>query len=163
MAPPDFRRSVNPISTRGADYAHQIILAPPDFQTFLQTWVWDQVQISKSSNQVERAFKPWSRDFTVCKAGTICKGAGGPRVTCPLPRFFWNRKEKQKQKQVIYFCWSSQIFGPSDSSDVSLVVRAGASMAGGNCPSPPSFWQNRRRHRAVVARRITTCPPPTHI
>ena len=36
MAPPDFGRSVNPISTRGADYAHQIILAPPDFQTFLR-------------------------------------------------------------------------------------------------------------------------------
>ena len=35
-APPDFGRSVNPISTRGADYAHQMILAPPDFQTFLR-------------------------------------------------------------------------------------------------------------------------------
>ena len=37
--PPDFGRSVNPISTRagvGADYAHQIILAPLDFQTFLR-------------------------------------------------------------------------------------------------------------------------------
>ena len=33
MAPPDFGRSVNPISTKGADYAHQIILASPDFQT----------------------------------------------------------------------------------------------------------------------------------
>ena len=33
MAPLDFGRSVNPISTKGggADYAHQIILAPPDF------------------------------------------------------------------------------------------------------------------------------------
>ena len=36
MAPPDFGRSVNTISTRGAEYAHQIILAPPDFQTFLR-------------------------------------------------------------------------------------------------------------------------------
>ena len=34
--PPDFGRSVNPISTKGADYAHQLILAPPDFQTFRQ-------------------------------------------------------------------------------------------------------------------------------
>ena len=34
MAPPDFGRTINPISTKGADYAHQIILAPPDFQTF---------------------------------------------------------------------------------------------------------------------------------
>ena len=35
MKPPIvFCRSVNPISIKGADYAHQIILAPPDFQTF---------------------------------------------------------------------------------------------------------------------------------
>ena len=32
--PPDFDVSVNPISSRGTDYAHQIILAPSDFQTF---------------------------------------------------------------------------------------------------------------------------------
>ena len=37
MAPPDFGKSVNPISTRGwggVDYAHQIIVAPSDFQNF---------------------------------------------------------------------------------------------------------------------------------
>ena len=34
--PPDFDRSVDPISTEGEDCANQIILAPPDFQTFLQ-------------------------------------------------------------------------------------------------------------------------------
>ena len=34
MATPDFGRSVNPISTKGADYAHGIILAPSDLQTF---------------------------------------------------------------------------------------------------------------------------------
>ena len=43
MALPDFGRSVNPISTnlpraRGVDYAHEIILAPPDFQTFRRPW-----------------------------------------------------------------------------------------------------------------------------
>ena len=32
----DFGRSVNPISTGGADYALQIILAPLDFDTFLR-------------------------------------------------------------------------------------------------------------------------------
>ena len=40
MAPPDFVISVNPISTTkggGADYACQIILASPDFQTFLRS------------------------------------------------------------------------------------------------------------------------------
>ena len=31
MAHPVFGSSVNPISSKGADYAHQIILAPPDF------------------------------------------------------------------------------------------------------------------------------------
>ena len=36
MAPPDFDKSVNPISTRGADYAPASLLAPPDFQTFLR-------------------------------------------------------------------------------------------------------------------------------
>ena len=38
MTPPDFGRSVIPISTR-VGYAHQIILAPPDFQTFLRPCV----------------------------------------------------------------------------------------------------------------------------
>ena len=32
----DFGRLVNPISTRGADYAHHITSCPPDFQTFLR-------------------------------------------------------------------------------------------------------------------------------
>ena len=34
--PPDFGRAVNPISTRGTDYAHQITTRPPrpDFDTF---------------------------------------------------------------------------------------------------------------------------------
>ena len=38
-APPYFSRSLNHISTRGADYAYQIILAPPDFQTFRWPWM----------------------------------------------------------------------------------------------------------------------------
>ena len=38
MAPPDFGRSVNLISTKGADYAHQIMLAPTDFKTFRRPW-----------------------------------------------------------------------------------------------------------------------------
>ena len=31
MAPPDFGRSVNPISTRGTDYAHLITIGTPGF------------------------------------------------------------------------------------------------------------------------------------
>ena len=38
MALPDFGRSVNLISTKGADYAHQIMLAPTDFKTFRRPW-----------------------------------------------------------------------------------------------------------------------------
>ena len=34
LAPPIFGRSVNPI----ADYAYEIILAPPNFQTFRRPW-----------------------------------------------------------------------------------------------------------------------------
>ena len=34
MAPPHFGRSFNPIATKGANYAYQIILAHPDFQIF---------------------------------------------------------------------------------------------------------------------------------
>ena len=34
MAPPYFDRSINPISTRGADCAHLIITGTPDFQSF---------------------------------------------------------------------------------------------------------------------------------
>ena len=33
---PYFGRSVNPISTKGVDYAHQIILTPTDYQPFRQ-------------------------------------------------------------------------------------------------------------------------------
>ena len=33
---PDFGRSVNPISTSGADYSHHITTPPPDFQTLLR-------------------------------------------------------------------------------------------------------------------------------
>ena len=42
MAPPDFGRSVNPISTRKADYAHQIMLALPDFQTLFNSIFGEQ-------------------------------------------------------------------------------------------------------------------------
>ena len=32
LAHPDFGSSVNPITTRGADYAHHIIASPPGFE-----------------------------------------------------------------------------------------------------------------------------------
>ena len=32
LAYPEFGRSVNPITTRGADYAHQITASPPGFE-----------------------------------------------------------------------------------------------------------------------------------
>ena len=51
MVPPDFGISVNPtLSQPGgwANYAHQIILATPEFQTFLRSWnvLWCSVSCS---------------------------------------------------------------------------------------------------------------------
>ena len=40
MAHPDFGRSLNPVSTRGTDYAHLITTLTPDFQTFRRPWRW---------------------------------------------------------------------------------------------------------------------------
>ena len=37
-APPLFCRSVNPISTRGAHYPHQVLRSPLDFQTLRRPW-----------------------------------------------------------------------------------------------------------------------------
>ena len=34
---------------RGADYAHQMILAPPDFQIFLRPWIQSQVYLNSNS------------------------------------------------------------------------------------------------------------------
>ena len=36
--------------TRGADYAHQIILAPPDFQTFIRPCNSHRVDVTESSS-----------------------------------------------------------------------------------------------------------------
>ena len=39
-APPVFGRTFNPISTRGADYAHHSTIGPPpDFQTLRRPWI----------------------------------------------------------------------------------------------------------------------------
>ena len=45
MAPPDFGRSVNPISTRGTDYAHLITTGTPGFSD-LPTALTDQTSSS---------------------------------------------------------------------------------------------------------------------
>ena len=52
MAPLDFGRSANLISQPGgADYAHQITIGTPGFQTFLRPWnaQWDQSQFEITS------------------------------------------------------------------------------------------------------------------
>ena len=61
MAPPDFGRSVNPISTGvGTDYAYQIILAFPDFQTFLRPWFLNSWPNKFANNQPRKGEKtPW--------------------------------------------------------------------------------------------------------
>ena len=50
---PGFGRTVNPISTRGADYAQQTILEPPDFQPFLRPWFVNHYQISQCYSIVD--------------------------------------------------------------------------------------------------------------
>ena len=46
LAHPEFRSSINPITTRGADYAHRITASPPGFENpqaslaALHTWAW---------------------------------------------------------------------------------------------------------------------------
>ena len=57
MAPEDFGRSVNPISTKGADFAHQIILAPPDFQD-LPTALTQVIKIRVGLNMFISIEKP---------------------------------------------------------------------------------------------------------
>ena len=56
MAPPDFGRSVNPISTKGADHADQITLAHPDFQTFRQPCTWYVDCITTSQKNIRHSF-----------------------------------------------------------------------------------------------------------
>ena len=38
QSPPEFGRSVNPIQTRGADYAPYTTASPPDSKSYLQIW-----------------------------------------------------------------------------------------------------------------------------
>ena len=54
MAPPDFGRSVNLISTRGTDYAHLITTGTPGFSD-LQT-VWCSTNITTNQNQFRTVF-----------------------------------------------------------------------------------------------------------
>ena len=55
----------NPISTIGADYAHQIILAPPDFQIFLRPCALrhptERLKVLRPSITIYILFLPWYR------------------------------------------------------------------------------------------------------
>ena len=53
LPPPDFGRSVNPISTRGDRLCPPITMAPPDFQTFLRPCTVD-MQTSAKSQPISR-------------------------------------------------------------------------------------------------------------
>ena len=67
MASPDFGRSVNPVSTRvGANYAHQIILAPLDFQTFLRPALLSNVKVNFRGS----SFFHWHKHFSYKNRGT---------------------------------------------------------------------------------------------
>ena len=53
--PPVFGQTVNPISTRGADYTHHSTTSPPDFQTLrracLSSGVIIKIQIYLTANE----------------------------------------------------------------------------------------------------------------
>ena len=49
MTPPDLADQLSLSQPEGTDYAHQIILAPPDFQTFLRPCISSEVQGSSLS------------------------------------------------------------------------------------------------------------------
>ena len=51
MAPPDFGRSVNPISTRGTDYTHLITNGTPGFSDLLTALI---KSIKIKSNQIKQ-------------------------------------------------------------------------------------------------------------
>ena len=100
MAHPDFGTSVNPISTggsQGADYAHQIILAPPDFQTFLRPCHWYQlnIQLLIQSLACMGLFKSkiffLSTEVRVCLHNAICRRFSRfPGKSCTWRRkHFW--------------------------------------------------------------------------
>ena len=52
MAPPDFGRSVNPISTRGTDYVHLITTGTPGFSDLPTALSYD----SRPESQCDRTF-----------------------------------------------------------------------------------------------------------
>ena len=55
MAPPDFGRSVNPISTRGTDYAHLISTGTPGFSD-LPTALWSKLKKSANFDSNDQIF-----------------------------------------------------------------------------------------------------------
>ena len=65
--PPDFGKLVNPISTRGVDYAHHVTTRPPppDFQNFLQPYTSSSCTVGNflSPNLVEPEIKLIARQF----------------------------------------------------------------------------------------------------
>ena len=56
MVPPDFDRSVNPISTRGLDYAHHITTCPSRFLGLPEA----QMNIGVHLHSLLKIFKPYS-------------------------------------------------------------------------------------------------------
>ena len=58
LAHPEFGSSVNPIKTRGADYAHHITASPPGFENPAHS-KWDLVGYSGGSPGLENAVKRW--------------------------------------------------------------------------------------------------------
>ena len=78
LLPPVFAKTINPVSTRGADCPHHSIASPPDFQTLRRPW-YVLGTFCFSSTKVQRRRKVLKSVDKVI----IEKSRGG--------RFLWNR------------------------------------------------------------------------
>ena len=74
MAPLDFGRSVNPISTRGTDYAHLITTGTPGFSdlpTALKCSPWNIYQVHTINEPIELKIPPAHQVCNRCFENTI--------------------------------------------------------------------------------------------
>ena len=90
---------------RGADYAHRMILAPPDFQTFRRPYIWTDVQpiLNRSVVPVIKALLHISSSFADISVKIWGKGLQ-PSSDGPATIFMSRNNDWELSKS--YKCWS---------------------------------------------------------
>ena len=80
MAPPVFGRSVNPISTRGTDYAHIITIGIPGFSVLPTALVNRRTPLGGNSTAVTffSLIRPWNSCSTYLKKALLRSRIGWP-------------------------------------------------------------------------------------